>query len=73
MYTPKKDTINTRRATSKSIKIKRKIGNLFVKKSGLSAGEIMITKGLGKLKDGIAIDPKETNFDRLVKPVQKEF
>jgi membrane fusion protein (multidrug efflux system) len=73
IYTYKKDSTNTNRAISKSIEIKGKSGNLYIVEKGLSEGETIIAKGLGKLRDGMAIDPQKADFDSIADPIQKEF
>lgn len=73
IYTYRKDSTNTNRAISKSIKIKGQSGNLYLVEKGLSEGETIIAKGLGKLRDGMAINPQKADFDSIAAPIKKDF
>ncbi|TXD53900.1 MULTISPECIES: efflux RND transporter periplasmic adaptor subunit [unclassified Polaribacter] len=73
IYTYRKDSTNTNRAISKSIEIKGKSGNLYLVEKGLSEGETIIAKGLGKLRDGMAINPQKADFDSIAAPIKKDF
>jgi len=73
VYTIKKDTANTTIASQKSIVIKGKSDNLYIISKGLEKGETIIVNGIGKIRDGMPIEPKKADFDSITKPIQKEF
>ena len=60
------------KASSTVITIKDEVENYYVVKDGLKKGDKIIANGIGKLRNGTPVNPKETSFDSL-KPVQKVF
>lgn len=73
VYILTKDSTDATIATSKSITIKDKAGNLFIVDTGLEEGETIIVKGVGKVKDGMPIQPNKVDFDSIAKPIKTEF
>ncbi|MEC5165649.1 membrane fusion protein (multidrug efflux system) [Flavobacterium sp. PL11] len=69
IYTLNKDN----KAKSTLIKVQGTVGNLYVIKSGLKEGDKIIISGVGKLKNGTPISPKEISFDEAVKPIEASF
>ncbi|WP_158839821.1 efflux RND transporter periplasmic adaptor subunit [Polaribacter sp. L3A8] len=57
------------KVTSSIIKVKATIDNLYVVTSGVDLNDKIIASGVGKLRNGMAISPKETSFDEALKPV----
>ena len=55
------------------IKVQGAVGNLYVVESGLKVGDKLIVSGVGKLRSGMAIAPKDTPFDEAIKPVAVLF
>ena len=58
---------------SSIIKVQGTVGNLYVVESGLKVGDKLIVSGVGKLRSGMAIAPKDTPFDEAIKPVAVLF
>lgn len=73
IYTTRKDSTNATVAVQKPIVIKGQSGNLYIIEKGLKEGEIIIATGIGKLREGMPIKPKTSNFDSITKPIKKEF
>jgi len=73
VYTLEKDSANTIRAASKAITIKGQSGILFLIETGLEKGETIIGKGVGKVRDGMAILPQKVAFDSIAQPIRTEF
>jgi membrane fusion protein (multidrug efflux system) len=69
IYTLDKDN----KAKSTIIKVQGIVGNLYVVKSGLKKGDKIIISGVGKLRNGTQISPKETSFDEAIKPINTSF
>ncbi len=69
VYTVAEDTT----AVSQAIGIKGTADNLYVVSSGVEEGTMIVGKGIGKLRGGMAIKPQEVPFDSIAKPIQKEF
>ena len=55
------------------IKVKASIDNLYVVASGVELNDKIIASGVGKLRNGMAISPKETSFEEALKPVATLF
>lgn len=51
------------------IKVKASIDNLYVVASGVDLNDKIIASGVGKLKNGMAISPKEISFEEALKPI----
>lgn len=73
IFTTKTDSSNVTIATSKAITIKGKSANLYIVDSGLEKGETIIVNGIGKLRDGTAVNPQKTDFDSISQPIRTEF
>ncbi|TXE16308.1 efflux RND transporter periplasmic adaptor subunit [Psychroserpens burtonensis] len=69
IYTLDKDN----KAKSTLIKVKDRVGNLYVIESGLIEGDKIIISGVGKLRTGTPIIPQETSFDDAIKPIATSF
>ncbi|MDX6745557.1 efflux RND transporter periplasmic adaptor subunit [Polaribacter sp. PL03] len=59
--------------TASIVKVKATVGNLYVVASGLSLKDKIIVSGVGKLRNGMAISPKETSFEEALTPVATLF
>lgn len=59
--------------STQAITIKSTSGSLYVIESGIEKGETIVVKGVGKLRNGMQIHPKTSDFDSIVKPITKEF
>ncbi|MBF8150468.1 efflux RND transporter periplasmic adaptor subunit [Winogradskyella sp. F6397] len=73
VYTVKKDSSDAAVAIAKAINIKGKTANLYIIESGLEQGETIIANGIGKLRDGMAIQPEVSDFDSVAQPIKSEF
>jgi membrane fusion protein (multidrug efflux system) len=73
VYIIKTDTTNTTLAVSRAITIKGASDNLFIIKNGLEKGEIIIAKGVSKIKDGTPVTPQKRAFDSIAQPIKTEF
>ncbi|WP_225035697.1 efflux RND transporter periplasmic adaptor subunit [Winogradskyella sp. SM1960] len=73
VYTVKKDSSDAAVAIAKAINIKGKTANLYIIESGLEQGESIIANGIGKLRDGMAIQPEVSDFDSVAQPIKSEF
>ncbi|WP_456867932.1 efflux RND transporter periplasmic adaptor subunit [Galbibacter sp. BG1] len=58
---------------SEVIKITDHIENLYVVESGVKIGDVIVAKGVDKLRDGAEIVPQETSFDSITKPIKTLF
>ncbi|MEH6703906.1 MAG: efflux RND transporter periplasmic adaptor subunit [Galbibacter orientalis] len=58
---------------SEVIKITDHIENLYVVESGVKIGDVIVAKGVDKLRDGAEIAPQETSFDSITKPIKTLF
>ncbi len=55
------------------ITTKATVGNLYVVKTGLKAGDKIVAQGVNKLRAGTAIQPQAVAFDSIAKPVTPLF
>jgi len=55
------------------ISVKDKTDALYIVGSGLKENDLIIVKGLGKLRNGMAIEPQEVAFDSISKPIKPLF
>lgn len=55
------------------VKIKAPVDNLYVIESGVGINDKIIVSGVGKLRNGMLISPKETSFEEATKPVATLF
>ena len=59
--------------TSKILKIKASIDNLYVVESGIKTGDKIVATGVDKLKSDMPITPQEVPFDSVIKPIKVLF
>src|SRR5690606_8447735 len=69
VYAVQGDTV----AISRVIEVKARIENLIVVSSGLEAGEKIVAKGVGILRNGMAIQPQPASFDSIANTLQPVF
>ncbi|TXD49947.1 efflux RND transporter periplasmic adaptor subunit [Polaribacter sp. IC073] len=55
------------------VKVKAAVGNLYVLKSGLDLEDQIVVSGVGKLRNGMAISPQVTPFDKAIEPIATLF
>ena len=55
------------------VSVKDTSNNLFIIDSGISAGDKIVVKGIGKLRNKTPIAPQEVPFDSIAKPIQTLF
>ena len=55
------------------VNVKDTSNNLFIIDSGISAGDKIVVKGIGKLRNKTPIAPQEVPFDSIAKPIQTLF
>src|SRR5690606_11249605 len=55
--------------TTSLITIKGQVDNLYVVESGVEVGDRSVTACIGSLANDMAIAPRETSFDSIVKPI----
>ena len=60
-------------ATSVSIDIMDRVNNLIVVRDGVKPGDIIVAKGVGKLRDHSPIIPQPAEFGSIAKGVDKVF
>lgn len=60
-------------ATAAQIGIETEVDNLYVVTSGLNKNDRIIGKGVAKLSGETKINPQETPFDSIAKPIEKIF
>lgn len=65
VFTVKKDTVY-----STPIEVEDRINNIAVIKSGLQKGDIIVVKGLGKLRNQSPINQEKVDFDSIVQSVK---
>ncbi len=53
--------------------IKDKTSELYIVESGLNKGDVIVAKGLAKLRNGMSIAPEPIAFDSIVKPIKPLF
>ncbi|MDG3583164.1 efflux RND transporter periplasmic adaptor subunit [Galbibacter pacificus] len=61
------------KVSSEVIKIKDGVDNLYVVESGVKIGDVIVAKGVGKLRADMAITPQEVAYDSITKPIKKLF
>ncbi|MDP5043780.1 MAG: efflux RND transporter periplasmic adaptor subunit [Leeuwenhoekiella sp.] len=71
VYVYKLDANNL--ATSSKIEITGDVDNLYVVSSGVQKGDRIVAKGTNTLRGQTTIQPQETPFDSIAKPVNKVF
>lgn len=60
-------------ATSTLLTIKDKNDLFYIVDSGVKKGDLIVVKGIGKLRNGIPIQPQKIAFDSIVKPLKTLF
>ena len=60
-------------ATASVIGIKKNVDNLYVVVSGLEENDRIVAKGVAKLRGETKINPQETPFDSIAKPIATAF
>jgi len=55
------------------IEIQDEIDNLYVVKSGVELGDVIVSEGVGKLRANMTIAPQEVSYDSVVKPLETVF
>lgn len=60
-------------ATAAQIDIEREVDNLYVVGSGLKKDDRIVAKGVAKLRGETKINPQETPFDSIAKPIEQVF
>ncbi|UOB19235.1 efflux RND transporter periplasmic adaptor subunit [Abyssalbus ytuae] len=58
---------------SSVINVKATVDNLYVVASGIKAGEKIVAKGIGKLRNNSPIQPTNVPFDSVIQPIEKLF
>ena len=64
---------NDNLVTSTLITIKAKTEVFYIVSSGVKAGDLFVVKGIGKLRNGMPIQPQKVAFDSIVKPIKPLF
>lgn len=59
--------------TATLISIKDKADGLYILDSGLKVNDLIVVKGLGKLRNNMTIVPQEVAFDSITKPIKPLF
>lgn len=60
-------------ATASQIDIEKDVDNLYVVRSGLKKDDRIVGKGVAKLRGETRINPQDTPFDSIAKPLQTVF
>ena len=60
-------------ATSTLITVEDKTDLFYIVNSGVKAGDLIVVKGIGKLRNGMPIQPQKVAFDSIVKPIKPLF
>ncbi len=55
------------------VKVKATVGNLYAIEAGIAPKDTIVVSGVGKLRDGMEISPKETDFEEVIKPIATLF
>ncbi len=55
------------------VEIKDRIDNLYVVKSGVKVGDVIVSDGVGKLRPNMPIVPQEVPYDSVVQPLETVF
>ena len=46
---------------------------LLIVESGVKKGDLVVVKGIGKIKNGTPLQPQKVAFDSIVKPLKPLF
>ena len=60
-------------ANSTLITVKDKSEMLYVVGSGIKKDDLIVVKGIGKLRNGMPVQPQKVAFDSIVKPIKPLF
>lgn len=60
-------------ATSTLITVEDKTDLFYIVNSGVKTGDLIVVKGIGKLRNGMPIQPQKVAFDSIVKPIKPLF
>ncbi len=60
-------------ATATLITVKDKADLLYIVDSGVKAGDLIVVKGIAKLRNGMTIQPQKVAFDSVAKPIKPLF
>lgn len=60
-------------ATTSAIKVIDRVNNLIIVKDGISPGDKIVAKGVGKLRDQTPIIAQPADFDSIAKGIEKVF
>ena len=60
-------------ANSTLITVKDKNDMLYVVGSGIKKDDLIVVKGIGKLRNGMPVEPQKVAFDSIVKPIKPLF
>ncbi|MEH6406205.1 MAG: efflux RND transporter periplasmic adaptor subunit [Leeuwenhoekiella sp.] len=71
IYVYKLDENN--KATAAKITTQGEFENLYIIKSGVEKGDRIVAKGVSTLRGATQIQPQETPFDSIAKPLEKTF
>lgn len=55
------------------VKVKAAVDNLYVIESGINKNEKFVVTGVGKLKNGMEIAPKQASFEEAIQPIATLF
>lgn len=69
VYAVQGDTV----AISRVIEVLARVNNLIVVASGIDSGEKIIAKGVGQMRNGMAIQPQPVAFDSIANTLQPVF
>ncbi|PZD79048.1 efflux RND transporter periplasmic adaptor subunit [Mesonia sp. K7] len=61
------------KAIATLIQVKDKTDLLYIVKSGIKKGDLIVVKGIGKLRNNMPIQPQKVAFDSIVKPIKPLF
>ncbi|MCB0387655.1 MAG: efflux RND transporter periplasmic adaptor subunit [Winogradskyella sp.] len=60
-------------ATSTLITVEDKTDLFYIVNSGVKTGDLIVVRGIGKLRNGMPIQPQKVAFDSIVKPIKPLF
>ncbi len=60
-------------ATSTLITVIDKTDLFYIVSSGVKTGDLIVVKGIGKLRNGMPIQPQKVEFDSVAKPIKSLF
>lgn len=60
-------------AVNKPLKVKARIDNFLIIKSGIKEGEQFVAKGVGQLRNNTPLKPQPVEFDSVARPIKPVF